>query len=137
MNTSNFEGLEDLNADILLCDKGIVRRRVEYRLTRPLAFYSAELDRTIVVPAGFTTDWGSVPRSLEWVVSGEDSTLVPGSIIHDYVYRNRGNIPGGRLTRKQADLLLVECMATLGAGWAKRNAVYAGVRAGGWATWRD
>ena len=107
-----------------------VGSRVNYRLVDPLH------SQGITVPAGFVTDFGSVPTALEWVVSGEDNHLVLPSIVHDWIYQNRGEIPEGSFTRKQADQMLLEGMRLRGAGWWKRNAVYLAVRLGGGKTWR-
>lgn len=105
-------------------------QRVAYRLVDPL------ISQGVTVPAGFVTDFGSVPTALEWVVSGEDVHLILPSIVHDWLYQNRGHVPEGTFTRKQADLLLVEGMRRRGAGWWKRNAVYLAVRLGGGKAWR-
>lgn len=122
-----FHELDALSVAVLLD-----RSRAEYALVYPLVYDSAVLNRTIVVPAGFVTDFGSVPRLLEWAVSGEDSHLLPGSIVHDYLYRQAGRLPDGTVvSRIDADRLLIEAMAARGAGWAKRNAVWTAIRLGG------
>lgn len=120
-----FKGLDTLAVRVDLSGP-----RASYELIAPLAFDSDAAGR-IVVPAGFATDFGSVPRVLEWVVSGEDSQLVPGSIVHDYIYRGGGLVSGRRVSRIDADRLLIEAMADRGAGWAKRNAVWSAIRVGG------
>ena len=112
----------------LLTDTG---RRAQYRLAEPFSFQG------ITVPAGFVTDFGSVPTALEWLVSGEDVQMIYPSVVHDYLYQFRGEIPEGKWTRLDADRLLVQGMRDLGAPWWKRNVVYAAVRAGGWCAWRN
>ncbi len=105
-------------------------KRAKYRLVDPLT------SQGVTVPAGFATDFGSVPTALEWVVSGEDVHLIVPSVVHDWLYQNRGKVPEGTFTRKQADLLLAEGMRMRGAPWWKRNAVYFAVRLGGGKAWR-
>lgn len=105
-------------------------KRVQYRLVEPFTHQG------ITVPAGFLTDFGSVPTLLEWVVSGEDRHIVYPSIVHDYIYRNLGDIPEGTYTRRKADDMLRDGMREAGASWAKANAVWLAVRLGGWNTWR-
>lgn len=124
---ARFHNLDGLNVRVLLD-----RPRAEYMLLSDFAYTSEVLDRTIAVPGGFITDWGSVPRLLEWMVSGEDAQLLPGSIVHDYLYRRAGKLPDGTVvSRKDADRVLVEAMSVMGARAWKRNAVSTAVRIGG------
>ena len=104
--------------------------RAAYRLLDPVRFQG------ITVPSGFETDFASVPTALEWVVSGEDVQIIKPSIVHDWLYQNRGKVKEGPFTRKQADQLLAAGMRELGAPWWKRNAVYLAVRLGGGKAWR-
>lgn len=105
-------------------------KRARYRLAHPLTWQG------ITVPAGFVTDFGSVPTALEWVVSGEDVHLVVPSIVHDWLYQNRGKVSEGTFTRRQADQLLAEGMRLWGAPWWKQQVVYFAVRVGGGKAWR-
>lgn len=124
---ARFHNLDGLNVRVLLD-----RPRAEYMLLSDFAYKSEVLGRTVEVPGGFITDWGSVPRLLEWVVSGDDTQLLPGSIVHDYLYRQSGKLSDGTVvSRKDADRVLVEAMAAVGAPAWKRNAVWTAVRVGG------
>ena len=82
---------------------------------------------TITVPAGFETDFGSVPRLVRWAVSVVDG--LEGSLVHDFLYR----VPGSH-TRAWSD----EVMTTLDIGqmaeW-RREVKYQGVRAFGQPSW--
>jgi hypothetical protein len=40
------------------------------------------------------------------------------------------------VSQKEADRWFLEAMRRAGIGWLKRTAIYAAVRAGGWAVWR-
>jgi hypothetical protein len=84
----------------------------------------------VTVPAGFVTDYASVPRwlPLTWMLVGD--TAHEAAVVHDYVYRT------GIVSRAVADHLLHD--AALEAGEPRWRAVllYGGVRVGGWVAWR-
>lgn len=87
----------------------------------------------ITVPAGFATDFASVPGVV--LLPG----IVPrigkirwGAVVHDYIYR--GNTPG-RFTRKEADEILLDLALSAGMTPTRAKAAYIGVRMGGWAAW--
>ncbi len=86
----------------------------------------AGVRRSVIAPKGFHTDLSSVPRVF--------LSLVPrlgrqnlASVLHDYCYVNHMFN-----SRALCDELFLEGMVWAGVGWAKRNAMYAAVRAGGW-----
>ncbi len=83
-------------------------------------------------PMGMLTDLASIPRPLRVVLTGMDDTI-PGAVIHDAIYRDH---TGHCLTRSQADQVFLEVMTAQGVPWLKRRAMWAGVRLGGWASWR-
>jgi hypothetical protein len=92
------------------------------RLAYPLEFMSLKLGRVITVPAGFETDFASVPRLplAYWLFGG---VADEAAVIHDYAYSGRLGI-----TRKQADELFSEAMKACGtAGW-RRGPMWLGVR---------
>ena len=86
---------------------------------------------TIHVPAGFETDFASIPRLLWRWMPRTDKRIGKPSIIHDYIYRS----PSIDFTRQQADHELREAMACVGANAFDRNLVYAAVRIGGVHGW--
>ena len=81
-----------------------------------------------LVPRGFVTDLGSVPRMFWWLVSPEE--IIHGAIVHDYLYRNQI----GR--RTAADRLLYRS-ARRYIGPFRATVVWLGVRFGGYFTWRE
>ena len=86
----------------------------------------------IMVPAGFVTDLGSVPRIFRPLLSVA-SAPIP-CIVHDYLYS--GNVRG--VSRQKADaamLALMKYYNTPRWGWQRRIA-WLGVRAGGWMAYR-
>lgn len=98
-----------------------------WRLTAPLRFYSARLDRLIEVPRGFVTDFASVPRFpfIYWFTAGK---FQAAAVIHDWFYRTDTE----DITRAAADAVLAEAMEALGYWKVRQWFVWAGVRIGGY-----
>lgn len=91
--------------------------------------------RGIVIPAGFETDWASVPWWADGVVPSF-GPYAPATIPHDYLYSLGGRLPDGRtFTRKQADDLFLDLLKELGVPWWKRSLMYRAVRTGGGSGW--
>ncbi len=90
-------------------------------LTDPLLYRVQKTGRTITVPAGFVTDFASVPWYARSVISvlGRHSIA---AIVHDYLYWDQ------RCTRDQADALLAEAMAEYGSTQFQRSVVYYAVK---------
>lgn len=63
--------------------------------------YETEAGSLYVVPAGFVTDWASIPRVFWLIVSPFE--CVPEATLHDYLYWLRGGDPY-LVTREQADM---------------------------------
>ena len=91
------------------------------------------------------TDMGSVPKILQARLPGwfAKDRYLKAYIFHDSCYSLGGlwfAIKGGwefrKLTRKQADLYLRDMVRVLGGGKCNAWAIYAGVRMGGWASWK-
>ena len=80
----------------------------------------------VTVPAGFNTDFASVPR-IFWVVIPPAGSYSLAAIVHDYLYRAQ---PDG-WTRKRADHCFKTIMAELGVPWWKRSVMFRAVRIGG------
>jgi hypothetical protein len=91
--------------------------------------YESDLMGMIDVPAGFQTDFASIPRWIPIVSAALLDRAHREAVIHDFCYRSDSLPP---TTRKQADLVFLEAMQERGKGVAIRNTMYAGVRAGGW-----
>jgi len=106
--------------------------RYPWRLEQDLVYQSGRLGG-IVVPAGYCTDFASVPRIPGvYALTGDRAALA--SIIHDWLYDAR---PDG-VTRKDADRVFLEAMRAANDPRTRvvRGLMYAGVRAGGWLAWR-
>ena len=97
-------------------------------LTRSFRYQILDTDLVIEVPAGFVTDFASIPRPL-WTLASPHGFYSRASIIHDFLYWDQ------RCTREQADGIMLIAMQESAVGFAERQAIYAGVRAGGQSSW--
>lgn len=104
-------------------------------LRAPFAFLSPTLGR-IEVPAGFDTDYASVPR-LFWSLYPPDGSYTPAAVIHDalYFYQAKGEGAPRWITRAEADRVFLEAMTALGVPALRRRLLYSAVRVGGWVAW--
>jgi hypothetical protein len=103
----------------------------------------------IVIPAGFITDFNSVPRVLTNLLPREE--YGEAALPHDYLYQH-GGINGKPVSRGDADRVHREFVVWAGVRvcapdgtltrvgetprW-KVDAFYYGLRSAGWWTWRD
>lgn len=74
-----------------------------------------------VIPAGFETDFASVPR-LPVVYTIAGNVAHKSALVHDYLYRLKG------VSRKYADDVFFEAMKTEGVSSLRRNLMYSAVR---------
>jgi hypothetical protein len=100
------------------------------RLLEPLVYHvgSDDSSEVITVPAGFETDWASVP----WFADGLIPAFGPHArpaILHDYLYATRGL--NGWYSRKRCDEIFLEALEVVGVPWLKRSAMFRAVRLGG------
>lgn len=84
----------------------------------------------VEIRRGFETDGASIPR-FAWTIIGHPfrTDLLPFALGHDALYA------GELLTRDESDDWLLETCEAGGVNIAKRNAVWAAVRSGGWYVW--
>ena len=85
---------------------------------------------TIEVPAGFTTDFASIPRFL-WSILPCWGKYGNAAVIHDYCYWEQ------KYTRKRADEIFREAMGVLRVNRIKIKLLYWMVRLFGWIQWRE
>lgn len=109
----------------LILERGIGRD--EWILDRLLA-YDSDTAGLIEVPAGFKTDFASIPRIFHRLLPQNGEYDAP-AIIHDYLYAT------GIFPKAKADLIFLEAMKALGVAWWKREAMYQAVNAFGWFAW--
>jgi hypothetical protein len=84
---------------------------------------------SLVVPAGFVTDFASIPRSAQSFVPKLGPHLCP-AIVHDYLYW------GQMCTREEADAVFLEMMERLGVPRATRQIMYSAVKRFGEPAWK-
>lgn len=110
--------------DVQLLDDTMADGRGMWMLCQPLAYQSDIAGKVIVVPAGFKTDFASVPRlPIAYWLTG-DTAHAP-AVVHDHLYST------GDLPRETADAVLLEAMASAGVPRWRRYAMYWAVRAFG------
>ena len=97
-------------------------------LMADLAYRIGDTSHIVVVPAGFVTDFASVPRAF-WAVLPPFGRHQLAAIVHDFLYWERG------CTREQADALLRVAMAESAVDPAKRDIIWQAVRAFGGTAW--
>lgn len=104
------------------------RHKIEYRTLKEYTF--AVDGELITIPAGYQTDFASVPRVF-WSVFPPVGKHNPAALVHDYLYDNRIG------TRKRADKIFLELMLAYGVHRWGAHCMYWGVRLGGRKWWRD
>ena len=100
--------------------------RGTWMLLNPLVYQSDLIAELIIVPAGFTTDFASVPRIpmiFDWL--GDRGNLA--ATVHDYLYTAPHPLP----SRDLADQILYEALIAQGVPELDAQAIYEGVRLGG------
>lgn len=90
-------------------------------LTAPLSYMDEKLNKGVVVPEGFVTDFASVPRGL-WNIFPPSGAWAPAAVIHDFMYRY------AIFDKATADLIFLHAMEDLGVGWFSRRLIYRAVR---------
>lgn len=96
-----------------------------WELTEDLTLTTPAGD-VIVVPAGFVTDFASIPRVFWSLIGDPGGPWAPAAVVHDYLYRT------GLLPRAEADAIFRDVMAIHGIRGTKRWVMWATVRAAGW-----
>lgn len=97
-----------------------------WRLLSAFTFGSVTYQGVIAIPAGFETDFASIPRVL-WAVLPPTGPYGKAVLVHDAIYRT----PAILCSRREGDRVLLEAMEELGVGWWTRQIIYRGVRFGG------
>lgn len=82
----------------------------------------------IIIPAGFVSDGGSVPR-LFWNIVDPWGPASKAYWLHDFLYKTQER------SRLVSDAILMEAMEVLSVNWFKRKLIYRGVRLFGWIAW--
>jgi hypothetical protein len=94
-----------------------------WRLKQPLMYYSDLLECTLVVPAGFETDFASVPRvPVAYYLFGARAHRE--SVIHDYLFRKDSKPVVDFMT---ANTVFLEAMTLRGKSPFVRYSMFLGV----------
>lgn len=101
---------------------------VYWYLREPLVWRAFDGTR-VVVPAGFVTDFASIPRAV-WVLMPKWEKYGPAAVVHDYLYWSQS------VSRLQADRYILEAMEDSKVGRLKRRMIYTAVRLFGGFSWR-
>jgi hypothetical protein len=112
-----------LRAELIIDDRAGL-----WELLAPLSFQSDLLGRTITAPAGFRTDFCSVPRlPLAYAILGNRARM--SGTIHDWLYTSQ------EVSREQADEVLREMLILDGVNECEAEEFYLAVRIGGGSHW--
>lgn len=118
--------LTDLDARLI--DPSANEGRGEWQLDAPLVYLS-DLAGTLTVPAGFKTDFASVPRvPIAFLLCGD--TASRAAALHDWLYTKPH-----QLDRATADRVLQEAAIADGVPKWRAWMLWAGVRIGGASHW--
>ena len=109
--------------------------RYEFELLEPFVYEwsggRGQPARSIVVPAGFRTDFASIPRPVQGLLDAVND-VAPGSVVHDFLYTSLMFED-----RAQADGIFYDALRANGVGWIRARALWLGVRLGGAGAWAD
>lgn len=101
----------------------------EWLLVEPLIFQVGDSGPTIIVPAGFVTDFATVPHVF-WSIIAPHGYHGRAAIVHDFLYWDQA------CSREEADGLFLLGMATSKVDRATLETMYAGARSHGMDAWR-
>jgi hypothetical protein len=118
--------LTDLEVDLV--SDATNSGRGTWRLTAPLVYQSDVAQQTFVVPAGFETDFASVPRTPVAFLLTADSAH-KASTVHDWLYSEHP------VPRDIADAVLREASLVSGVPAWRAALMFYGVRLGGASHW--
>jgi len=95
-----------------------------WRIDSELRYHSRVAQQTFVIPAGFETDFASVPRlPLAYLLTAD--TAQQAAVVHDWLYSTHA------VDRATADRVFLEAMQETGVPWWRRRLMYAAVSAFG------
>jgi len=84
---------------------------------------------TICVPAGFITDFASIPKLAWSIIGGPWGKYGKATVIHDYLFETQ------QRSWRETNQIFLEGMRVLGVPWWKRTTMYSMVVAFSWVSW--
>jgi hypothetical protein len=95
-----------------------------WELLSEFVYCSVLLNTCLHLPVGTRSNFASIPRALWSFVTPTDPHIAAAALIHDELYHNVAY----RITREQADKVLIEGMKILGASATQRAITYRFIR---------
>jgi len=95
-----------------------------------LVYQDAGIEKPIVVPRGFVTDFASVPRSV-WSIYPTTGPYTAAAVLHDYLYWKQDP----QISKKKSDNIFYDAMTSSGTPDATRNIFYNAVDKVGFLAW--
>ncbi|APB98500.1 DUF1353 domain-containing protein [Polynucleobacter asymbioticus] len=127
---SQFLTLLDVEQVEDVCQSG----RGTWKVLNPLVYQSDLLGTTLTVPAGFVTDFASVPRiPIAFWFFGDRANQA--ATLHDWLYTTDSKLTHPVRDRETADAILKEASLAQGVPTWVAYALWAGVRIGGESHW--
>lgn len=102
-----------------------------WEIMETFEYYTDDMEILIIVPAGFITDFASIPKIFWTLIGHPTGKFGKAAVIHDFLYFRK------LFDRKKADQIFLEAMTVLGVRWLQRHILYAAVRAFGWMGWKS
>ena len=96
----------------------------------PLIYESEILEKSIIIPVGFETNFASVPR-IPFVYDLAGGTANEAAVVHDYLYTYHDITK----TRAVADSILLEASKSTNVHVIRRYIMWAAVRVFGESNW--
>jgi len=108
-----------------------------YTVMQPFTYHVGEKNSgvEITVPAGFETDFASIPWFARWLIS-PGGLHAKAAVMHDALYRGVAIHPKIFINRKGADDITLEAMEALKTPVFRRTTIYVFVRLFGRTFWR-
>jgi hypothetical protein len=118
----------------------------QWTLHAPFRYWLDGLHKgdVITIPAGFQTDFASIPRAL-WSILPPTGRYGKAAVLHDFLYQNLGLVRINptveaeaivkRFTRAECDGIFRDAMLVLGVSSFTAYAMWVAVRAFGWHAW--
>lgn len=100
-------------------------------LREPLVMQTEDVK--ICVPAGFKTDFASIPQAIRSLIP-QLGKWTAGAVAHDYAYWCG---PSLGFSQKKADDMFLHLMEDAGVKWWRRHAIHKALRIGGWCAWNS
>ena len=101
-----------------------------FKLIRPLVVRFGEGADSLVIPAGFVSDFATIPQIAQSLIS-KLGPHIRAAIVHDYLYWSQC------CSRHEADAIFSKMMKDLGVPWLTRTALYISVANFGRKAWYE